>query len=318
MEIFESNIVTLGNQLQKIYLEGKNKSNPVMIMLHGGPLMPFVYCSAYRGLYEDLRSNYTLIWWDEYGSGKNYVDHSLLDNFTVDDWVTMTIDLYNWTIQKFPNCKIVINGYSFGTFLATRAFRLISKDPNHKISGVINMGPILNMKNASLRYENTLMPVISQDKKEKIEELRNGSYIKYQNYLEALAEKYLNCQIYNKKDAHNSMMKIWISRLLFSPDYTLTDTIHYITVKLHSDNYYNVMWESFGNLDMTEDYKSLTVPTLFLQGSEELYVSKEQLDPLLAGKQNIFYHTLEKSAHCPTTEAWNQITKLVCEFKQNI
>lgn len=317
MEIFDKRTVELCKTKQTIFLEGKNKSNPVMIMLHGGPLVPFVYGSSFRGLYEDLRSEYTLVWWDEYGVGKNYVHYSKLDNFEISQWVDMTVDLIKYIRKEFPTNKIVINGYSFGTYLSTCATNRITSEGNITISGLINMGPILDMMKDSQYYVEKLKDKISAKQKAKIDELnRTKRYHDLQDYVESLAEEKLNSEIYHGPYSENSMYRAWMYRLFVSPDYSVADRINFIKTFLTMNKHYSLIWSTFMAINMTEDYKAVKVPTIFLQGSEEIHAMKSEIDDLFKGKPNYQFYVINKSAHCPTTSGWKQITKHMIEFKK--
>lgn len=70
--VFETRTAVLGGVEQTVLLEGARRDLPVMLMLHGGPWGPVIFGEAYRGYYRTLSAHYILVWWDQYGCGKNY------------------------------------------------------------------------------------------------------------------------------------------------------------------------------------------------------------------------------------------------------
>ncbi|MFO7969555.1 MAG: hypothetical protein R6U15_05580 [Candidatus Izemoplasmatales bacterium] len=61
--------VDIGGIKQSILVKGKNKQNPILLMLHGGPgfpLMPFSH------KLKKLEEEFIVVYWDERGAGKSY------------------------------------------------------------------------------------------------------------------------------------------------------------------------------------------------------------------------------------------------------
>jgi pimeloyl-ACP methyl ester carboxylesterase len=59
---------------QGMFINGKNRSNPVLLWVHGGPGMPdYFLLEQYRTGLEDV---FTVVWWDQRGTGLSYVPTS--------------------------------------------------------------------------------------------------------------------------------------------------------------------------------------------------------------------------------------------------
>jgi pimeloyl-ACP methyl ester carboxylesterase len=162
--MYEEREVMLGGVKQVIALEGLDEG-PIMIMLHGGPLAPVIYGHAYRGYYPILHKNVGLVWWDQYGCGRNHAGN-IDENIKVEDYAGMTVDLVDAVHAMFPERKIILNGNSFGSYLA-----LYAADKRHDIvSGLICLGPICNMKDALANFENAAKITILQKKMQKLKD----------------------------------------------------------------------------------------------------------------------------------------------------
>ncbi|MCM1263481.1 MAG: hypothetical protein NC313_12260 [Butyrivibrio sp.] len=99
--IYESQEVVLQGKRQTILLEGKSADAPVMIMFHGGPWGSVIYGEAYRGYYPELSAKYILVWWDQYGCGKNYVKNP--EGLVVEDFAKMAVDLVDAVRKMYPD-----------------------------------------------------------------------------------------------------------------------------------------------------------------------------------------------------------------------
>ena len=118
-EISEISEATLFGFPQKIMLDGKSRSNPVLIFLHGGPGSPLPLCVGSRGLFPEITEHFTLVCWDQLGCGVNNCE--LDDSFRIDNFVEMTVDLIREMKRRFPKNRLYLFGASWGSVLALKA-----------------------------------------------------------------------------------------------------------------------------------------------------------------------------------------------------
>ncbi|WP_199733315.1 hypothetical protein, partial [Micromonospora sp. BL1] len=110
---------TLGGYEQKVLLEGKHENAQVLIFLHGGPGTPIPFSAGCRGMFPEFTDQCIMVDWDQIGCGiNNYV---IDDNFTVDKFVDMTVDLIKAVKKEFANNKINLFAVSWGSVLAAKA-----------------------------------------------------------------------------------------------------------------------------------------------------------------------------------------------------
>jgi pimeloyl-ACP methyl ester carboxylesterase len=285
-----------------------------MIMLHGGPLAPVIYGQAYRGYYPMLYKNAGLVWWDQYGCGRNHAGN-MDENIKVEDFAGMTVDLVDAVHGMFPERKIILNGNSFGSYLALYA---ADKRPD-KVSGLICLGPICSMKEALANFENAAKDHYTAKEKAKVESLRGESSIKQYMYIgDKLAEKYTNCGHYKGKEAHDGLTMKWITRLFSTKEWKLSDLAATLKMISTPGKSYDALWNSLFEIDLTNIYHNLNIPALLLQGSEELYVLPEKLQKFADGNDNIKYEKFDHCGHIPTTESFPQMLDKMVEFIRKI
>ena len=161
------------------------------------------------------------MWWDQYGCGRNYAGN-VDDNITVQVFAEMTVDLVDDIHRMFPNRAIVLNGNSFGSYLAVYA---AEKRPEI-VKGVIMLRPITDMTKSAANFENAARPHYTEREKKKVDAIRGSAPLEYFSLVaENLAEKYTNCAHYKGKEAHDSLTLKWMLRWLTSKDWKFSNQI---------------------------------------------------------------------------------------------
>lgn len=64
-EISEMRSYVLNGISQKVLIEGKSASNPMVIFLHGGPGSPLPFCAGCRGMFPEVTARATMVYWDQ-------------------------------------------------------------------------------------------------------------------------------------------------------------------------------------------------------------------------------------------------------------
>ena len=120
--INKSEYVMLNGQEQYILTMGHDISNPVIILLHGGPGVPSTW-GDYCWL-DYMTDDYTVICWDQRGCGRTYYHNVNTDpdNNTVS--FEQAIDdldaLVDYARKTYGQEKVIIMGHSYGTLLGSQ------------------------------------------------------------------------------------------------------------------------------------------------------------------------------------------------------
>ncbi|MCM1326637.1 MAG: alpha/beta hydrolase [Bacteroidales bacterium] len=309
--IYESKEVVLQGKRQTILLEGKTENAPVMIMFHGGPWSPIIYGEAYGGCYPELSERYILVWWDQYGCGKNYVQEP--GELVVEDFAKMAVDLTDEIRKMYPDYKIYLNGNSFGAYLATYT----AWHRQDVVSGVIILGPIMDMKQAAENFYQACKKRLSEQEKKQVADSRIKSPFTYLLTVSNLAEKYTNCAHYKGKEASDSMSGKWMLRLLTSKDYRLGDVIGVLKSSSAMGKNHMKLWDSLLDVNIRQMTEELTMPVLYLQGEEELYILPKEMERIAAEHDNMRYVKFKNCGHIPTKEAWPEMLEEMAAFSDS-
>lgn len=137
--ISESSYILIGGVEQFIQIRGKNKNNPVILFLHGGPGQTMPYISYYFQQY--LINNFTFVSWDQRGSGRTYYrNQSENYNITMDILMQNLDELVQYLKQRFEQEQIIIMGHSWGTVLGIEYIKYYSEN----VSNYIGIGQAIN------------------------------------------------------------------------------------------------------------------------------------------------------------------------------
>ncbi|WP_407434422.1 alpha/beta fold hydrolase [Treponema sp.] len=153
--IDEQIYIELGGQKQYVLITGKNVSNPVIIYLHGGPAFSDVMAiSAYT---DKLMDEYTIIGWEQRGTGRTYYKNQKLDpknaSVTFEQTQSDLDELVDYARNRFKKDKVIIMGHSYGTIVGSR---YVLNHPE-KVSSFVSIGQYISCKiGDELSYKDAL------------------------------------------------------------------------------------------------------------------------------------------------------------------
>jgi pimeloyl-ACP methyl ester carboxylesterase len=124
--IDEAGYINIGGIKQWLTIKGNSCANPVVLFVHGGPGNPM---SIYSGLlYKDWEDKFTIVQWDQRGSGKTFetnlpsgeITDEILSNvpLTMALIVKDGLQVSDFLRKKMSKEKIIITGSSWGSAVA--------------------------------------------------------------------------------------------------------------------------------------------------------------------------------------------------------
>lgn len=117
VQIHEEMYVPIGGIPQWLTIKGEDRSNPVVLFLHGGPgdaWSPFA-----DSMFAGWDKNFTLVQWDQRGAGRTYSKNgpSIAPTMTVDRMVGDGIEVAEFLTRHLHKKKIILVGGSWGSIL---------------------------------------------------------------------------------------------------------------------------------------------------------------------------------------------------------
>ncbi|MEU4194552.1 alpha/beta hydrolase [Kribbella sp. NPDC026611] len=152
-----------------VYARGADRSNPIILFVHGGPAMPH-QPMAWQ-FQRPVEEYFTVVTYDQRGAGRTLrtVDpESIADTIRLEQYVADAIDLAEQIRARYGVEKLILMGHSWGTMIATNA-ALARPDLFHAYVGI---GQITNgLANESLCFEYALQQAREHNHTEALEEL---------------------------------------------------------------------------------------------------------------------------------------------------
>ncbi|MEH7523404.1 alpha/beta hydrolase [Bacillus sp. JJ1503] len=250
-----------GTKLE-VMIRGNNQSNPIIIFVHGGPgCSEIPYVRKYQDL---LEKNFTIVHYDQRGSGKSYHFFEDYSNLTTDLHVDDLLELTDYITERLGQEKVLLIGHSFGTYIGMKA---ASKAPD-KFSAYIGIGQVGDTVQSEL---DSLKYTINQAKLagnmgdvKKLENLKssveNGEELTPRN----LVRKYGGAA-----RLINDNLDYYLG-FLFGPEYNLLDVIRYVKGVSLSQG---ILIREERQQSITSMIDHLEVPCFFVMGQYDYMTS---------------------------------------------
>jgi proline iminopeptidase len=140
--------VRIGGIDQWITVRGKDRRNPILLYLHGGPgftMMPISW--HFQSGWEDY---FTVVQWDQRGSGRTYTenDPKLVEpTLNHERYVADTEEFIQWLQREYGKNKIFLVGHSWGSSLGLTIAR---KHPEW-LYAYVGIGQVTNSRESERR-----------------------------------------------------------------------------------------------------------------------------------------------------------------------
>ena len=153
MAIDQAGFLPIGGILQWVTIKGQDCTNPVVLMVHGGPGNPNTPFAD--RMFGSWTKDFTLVQWDQRGSGKTFAASPPAEGerLTIKRLTEDGLDVARYVTRHLGKQKVILMGGSWGSALAVH---LAKANPN-LFSAYVGTGQLVNF-NAGLRasYSRTL------------------------------------------------------------------------------------------------------------------------------------------------------------------
>jgi proline iminopeptidase len=167
----EQLLIPVDDTKQWISVRGRDRSNPVLLIIHGGPASPEMPIAwAYQTGLEDF---YTVVQWDQRGSGKTFLANDpekVGPTLSLDRIVEDAGEVVQYLRQRYDKDKIFVLGHSWGSIVGIS----LAKRHPEMLHAYIGMGQVINgFDNEREGYEQTLALARKAGNKEAVAELES-------------------------------------------------------------------------------------------------------------------------------------------------
>jgi len=295
--------VQLGGIEQWILIRGTDRSNPVLLFLHGGPGAAEMTTEHYFGT--ELEKHFVVVMWDQRGAGKSYSSKIPEKTMTIDQFVSDGHELTLVLKKRFSAEKIYLMGHSWGTILGTL---LVQKYPEDYYA-YIGIGQCVDLeRNEAISYQFVLDEAKKRNNKIALSQLQKIGPPPYQNQSEMMTQR--NWLTKFGGAAYQKSSLGWMIKIaLEAKEYSAGDFVKFLIGVEYSDK---LMWDEIMKVNFLNDATRLEVPVYFFEGRHDYNTPwelvQEYYEKLDApkGKTLIWF---ENSAHSPNLEEPEQFAE---------
>ena len=300
--------VEVNGSIQNIRVRAAKKGLPVILFLHGGPGV----CDRHNILrdHSDLAEDFTLVCWDQRGSGKSYTPDIKKSVPKVADYVDDVEFMLEYLTGKFGVRKVAMVGHSWGSIIGVLA---AARRPDLLFAYVGEGQFVDGDRNEEGSYRFCLEEAKRRGDKKALAALEKGAPVDgvYPDNKSMMTQR--DCLSRYGGAIHGGkqgLVKGLLMPLLKTKEYSLADIVKYAQGATYLTD---VMWPDVVGQRLSA-IKSLNVPVVITQGRHDYNtpsaIAKEWFDALSApAKKWVWF---ENSAHSPDVEEpekWSAVLK---------
>ena len=287
--IDEAGLVSINGIEQYIQIRGNDPTNPILLLLHGGPGSPMTAMAhSFQYAWED---DYTVVQWDQRQSGKTYFANDEQAVAGTLDFDTVLEDAWQVTQylqERFGAEKIALMGHSWGTVLGTA---LVQTHPE-AFSCYIGVGQVTNLQdNERVGYEKALELVHAAANKEDAAALEALRGYPGTTFTDEFCKQMLTLRRYQQKYGLAVSISFKnVMLVLSSPYYNFTEGMFYTkdTTVLHRP-LFRYMMEQYDARKWGTDYQ---VPVYYIMGANDFQtpvtLAQELFGEITAPQKKLF------------------------------
>ena len=256
--------VEIGGIKQWIHVRGVNRSNPILLFVHGGPGAPMMPISwTYQRPWEDF---FTVVQWDQRGAGKTYASANGKTGKTlgIDLMQADTEELIDYLRKTYGKDKIFLMGHSWGSILGMN----VAQHRPDMLYAYIGVGQVINaQRNEVVGYAETLAKAEASGNKPAVAELK--AIAPYPNtdgsitFAKISIERKWNAILGGIRYGRDKDDDIGVEML--SPDYSDADVTAYTNGERASEM---ALVPAFLQVDF-DKLTTFKVPVFFFAGAED-------------------------------------------------
>jgi len=310
--IAEMRMVTLGNTKQSVIIRGEDRSNPVLLLVHGGP--GSAETPLFRYYNAALEKNFVVVYWDQRACGKSYTERDATAPLCVQMFVQDLCDLAKYLKEVLGKEKIYLLGHSWGTLLGIFA---VSQHPE-LFHAYVGTGQVASMPESELEsYRFALQTAQKQNNVKAVRELeaigepKNGVYMSGITGIHTQRKwlSHFGGAVYDSKN-----MSKFIFRFFTCSEYSLADIFRFFK-SLNAPARNKLSQEEFLKIDLFNTIKKIDVPIYFFLGRHDYQVpsvvAEKFFHKITAPKKKLVW--FEQSAHSACFEESKKFNKLMVD-----
>ncbi|EDX82911.1 hydrolase, alpha/beta fold family, putative [Synechococcus sp. PCC 7335] len=302
--IAEISYLLLGGFDQWVMIRGESLANPLLILLHGGP--GFSETSFFRRFNAPLEKAFTVVYWDQRGSGRSYSQKIPRDSMTVEQLSTDLDELVDAVCKRVGQSKVFIFGHSWGSVLGVL---YAARFPN-KVAAYVGSGQIGDWPASEVStYHFSLAEAQRLNDHKALKALRDIGPPPH-----TAQELWTQRTWLNRLEGESTVKALWhLGQIFFRvPETTIFEILNVMTAFQFS---LDAMWAEVSTINLIEAVPALQMPVFFFLGRRDRFVFPEisttYFNALSAPSKKIIW--FENSGHQPFADEPGKFNTLMVE-----
>lgn len=256
----EAGYVTIGGARQWIQVRGRDRANPILLVLHGGPsmsLIPFTYegCRAWE-------RHFTVAHWDQRDAGRSRIAGAAKSGPppSIDLFVRDGLEVAQHLRARLGHEKVVLLGISWGSLLGVE---MVRRRPD-LFQTYVASGQVVDFQaGEAVGYAALLERVAAAGDARSLAKLHAIGPPPYWERKRLMAER--RVMLAHPPASERGMLSAMIRALLFAPDYSLRDAWAVMSAEPDAR-----IVEELMSYDAATGGLAFAVPMIFIQGAEDI------------------------------------------------
>lgn len=291
--IAETAFMRLGGIDQWVMIRGESISNPVFILVHGGPGFPET--GFFRYFNSSLEKTFTVVYWEQRGAGRSFTPNLPEADMTIERFVCDLDELVDAVCARLNKRRVVILGHSWGSALGT----LYAARHPEKVCAYVGTGQIGDLQASELSsYAFVLGEAERRHNRTALKQLRAIGKPPYTSTTIGIQRRWLMRFVGIMRG--KSFWQV-LRALRSTPESSLRHVPNIFRGAMFS---LRTLWSEVSRLNLESAVSELKMPVFFFIGRHDHQVAAETsvayFDKLIApAKQFVWF---EDSAHMPPFE----------------
>ena len=253
-----------------LMIRGHDTDNPVLLFLAGGP--GGSERGAMRNHLAELERHFTVVTWDQRGTGTSYAELDPTGTITLQGFVDDTDAVTDHLRERFDQDRIYLLGQSWGSTLGVLA---VQQHPE-KYAAFIGVGQMVSQRATdTIFYDDTLewaRTTGNDDLVAELEAIGPPPYERMLDYESALSYEH---EVYPYDHEPNAEGEGGFSENFLVEEYALIDQVHLLAGFMDT---FSVLYPQLQDIDFAETATTFAVPVFFVQGAHEADGRAEPFD----------------------------------------
>ncbi|HHU6749892.1 TPA: alpha/beta fold hydrolase [Staphylococcus pseudintermedius] len=302
----QKHYLTLNGHRQGVIIESRGIDKPILLVVHGGPGFPLY--SFFRAHHIDLTDRYTVVFWDQRGTGMSYTHETV-------EMVDLISDLYQliqFLCRHFQQNQVYLMCHSFGTIIGTHAAHRYPE----LIAAYIGMGQLGDV----FRNEQCIL----QHLRFLAHEERNQRAIKRLNAIHLTRDFNQDCQYEKARQRYTARYHVGFSShgysvwrmfrvMMQTPYYRLMERMNIVRGSLST---FEHLTREMAHTNLNDIAQEIKIPFYILQGVHDMQTTYEDSKAFFenVGSAEKRFYAFQDTAHAPFVDEPEKMIEIMHEI----